>query len=410
METKRMEDCRKCGGRRAEPITERHVQAVWYDAELRPPAMTTENGETVTVVHPGEWNLEAGPDFKGAVLEIGSSHRRLCGDVEVHIAPSGWEAHGHGGDAAYANVVAHVTWLCGPVPPTLPDGAESICIGRFAAADPSFSPDCIDVAAYPFARLPAEERPCFKVVGSDPRLAAAVLAAAGETRLGAKARRIAAILRERRGEREQVFYEEMMAAFGYKRNEAAFRKVAARVPYAMLAAEPANAAAALLAAARFVDFNRSSSRPANFPRARLNAAAALFASGGAMFLADVASFSPKALRAMLKLLSKPGLLGKGRAAAAIANVVVPFAIAEGRVAGVPAWLPPEDLSAPVRLMAARMFGRDHYPPAHYSGNGLLVQGLIQIHRDFCLHIHPECARCTLSGDYAAKPFVAAFAD
>lgn len=399
-------DSRACAPAAGEPLTERHVQAVWFDGELRPAAMSTGDGETVTVVHPGEWNLEAGPDFKGAVLEIGAAHRRLEGDVEIHIAPSGWDAHGHGGDPAYANVVAHVTWLCGPAPATLPAGAVSICIGGCATADPSFSHECIDVSAYPFAKIPAGERACFKTVGSDARVAAEVLAAAGETRLNAKARRIAAILRARGGAsaREQVFYEEMMAVFGYKRNSAAFRRIAAEVPRAQLAAEPDNAAAALLAAARFAEFNRSSTRPANSPEARLAAAARAFSSPAPMFLLDAAAFSPRTLRAMLKLLAGQGFMGRGRAAAAIANVVVPFAIAERRIDAVPQWLPPEDLSSPVRLMASRMFGRDHYPPAHYSGNGLLIQGLVQIHRDFCLQIHPECFRCTLSGDYEAVPF------
>ena len=41
-----------------------------------------------------------------------------------------------------------------------------------------------------------------------------------------------------------------------------------------------------------------------------------------------------------------------------------------------------------------MLGRDHNPVL-YSGNGLLVQGLIHIHREFCLAAHPDCANCAL---------------
>ena len=50
------------------PITERHVQAIWYDASLRPRRLYTRRGSEVTVVTPGVWNLGAGPDFKNAVL------------------------------------------------------------------------------------------------------------------------------------------------------------------------------------------------------------------------------------------------------------------------------------------------------------------------------------------------------
>ena len=377
----------------SEPLTERHVQALWYDGDLRPTDLVTSVGEAVRVVHPGEWNLEAGPDFKDAVLEVGG--RRVVGDVEVHIRPSDWTAHLHAGDAAYSNVVAHVTWMCGPPPASLPEGAVTICIGAVVAADPMFSPEQIDLAAYPFSRLPGPERPCRACIGGSPELAAMVLSEAGRRRMAVKARRFEAILALRRGEREQVFYEEFMAALGYKRNAKGFRAVAAAVPCGVLAAEPDNAASALAAAGSFVSWSRSGVRPGNSPERRLAAAAELFAHGGALFLADVASFSPEALKSMMRILTRGGCLGRGRAAAVIANVVLPFAIAERRVDGPPEWLPPEDVSLPARLTAFRIFGRDHSPAAHYAGNGLLIQGLVQIHRDFCLQLHPECIDCAL---------------
>jgi len=74
-------------------LTERHVQAIWYDAALRPSNLVTRRGSAVTVVSPGEWNLEAGPDFKNAVLEIGKDRRRVIGDVEVHLCPADWDVH-----------------------------------------------------------------------------------------------------------------------------------------------------------------------------------------------------------------------------------------------------------------------------------------------------------------------------
>ena len=90
-------------------------------------------------------------------------------------------------------------------------------------------------------------------------------------------------------------------------------------------------------------------------------------------------------------------MGPGRAAAIIANVVVPYALAEERIAEPPGWLPPEDISGPVRLTAFRLFGRDHNPAALYATNGLLIQGLLQIHRDCCLKAYPDCTGCSLSG-------------
>ena len=89
-------------------------------------------------------------------------------------------------------------------------------------------------------------------------------------------------------------------------------------------------------------------------------------------------------------------MGRGRAAAIIANVIVPWAMAERRIVDAPEWLPPEDISGPVRLTAFRLFGRDHNPAALYSTNGLYIQGLLQIHRDYCLQMHPDCSECSFA--------------
>lgn len=381
---------------RGETISERHVQAVWYDRDIRPRDLFTRRGEAVRVVDPGKWNLEAGPDFLDAVVEVGPERRRLKGDVEIHLSPSDWDLHGHGVDPAYKNVVVHVTWGCGPDPSTLPSGAVTIWLGRFMTANPGFTPEQIDLSAYPFARLPANERPCYARLKSDPDLAREVLSTAGGHRIAVKSERISRILALRPHERNQVLYEEVMNALGYKRNSSAFRRIAEIVPYAALVAEPDNAEAALLTASSFMDWNRAGLRPRNFPEVRLAAAARLFGTRNVGCITETDDFSPRALRRMVEFLSAEHVMGRGRAAAVIANVIVPFAIAEGRTPCVPEWLPPEDLSEPVRVTAFRMMGRDHNP-AMYSGNDRLVQGLIQVHREWCLRVHPECEGCGLVG-------------
>ncbi len=379
-------------------ITERHVQAVWYDRSLRPGNLyavgrSTASGGEVRVVDPGHWNLGAGPDFRDAVLEVGPMHRRLSGDVEVHLGPCDWDAHRHGDDPAYGNVIAHVTWRCGPVPASLPPAAVSIWLGRYLASDPGFSPEAIDLGAYPFARLPAAARACFEALAEDPDLARGVLVAAGRERLAAKAARYRRMLASCI-DPVQVFYSEIMGALGYSRNASAFRRIAAAVPYRQLAAEPENAEAALLAASGFAEVVHVG-RPCNAPERRLAAAAELFATTDVMGLSQADDFSKSSCRGLVEVMSADRLVGRGRCAAVIANIVVPWAIAEGRIESAPEWLPPEDISEPVRLMAFRMLGRDHNPAAFYSRNGLCIQGLIGIYRDFCSSTHPDCDMCRL---------------
>lgn len=112
-----------------------------------------------------------------------------------------------------------------------------------------------------------------------------------------------------------------------------------------------------------------------------------------MSMMDADAFDGRRCRTMVRDMTPGHCMGRGRAAAIIANVIVPWAMAEGRVDEAPEWLPPEDISDPVRLTAFRLFGRDHNPAAFYSTNGLLIQGLLQIHRDYCLQMHPDCSEC-----------------
>jgi len=384
-------------------ITERHVQAIWYDAALRPRDLRTRRGSEVTVVSPGEWNVGAGPDFRKAVLEIGPERRRVTGDVEIHLCPNDWDLHGHGADPNYRNVIAHVTWGCGPVPETLPPGAVSIWLGRFMTADLAFSPEQVDLLAYPYARLPLGVRPCEETIGHDPELAHAVLSEAGRHRLRMKARRMSGRLCAAAGGRRQVFYEEVMTALGYRRNQVPFRRVAERIPLSALPTDTAAARMALLTAGGFEEWDRTGYRPHNTPEVRLGHAAEIFTATPTMALAEVSDFARGSCCEMVRAMCGDRFLGKGRAAAIVANVVVPFALAEERVAEVPDWLPPEDLSEPVRLTAFRLFGRDHNPMTRYATNGLLIQGLLQIHRDHCLQVHPDCSDCELVRGKECEP-------
>lgn len=356
------------------PIMERHVQAIWYDASLRPTLLRTICGDDVVVLEPGTWNLGAGPDFRDAVLELGRERRRVAGDVEVHLRPADWSGHGHCGDPAYGNVVAHVTWYYGESPPDLPRGCTSICIGDAFCGRSDFSPYEIDVAAYPYAMLPKTIRPCERILGRNPDLGLALLLEAGHRRLEIKSHRLRMRIM-RTGNPEQVFYEELFATFGYAKNSEPFRALAERLPLSDLpsmeeAAREVLNSVAEMEIAKTHKWCRANIRPNNSPTVRMADAAAIFTGG------------------------KPKHLGAQLSAAILANVIVPFALARGVLKAPPDWLPPEGVNSVVRLVAFRIFGRDHNP-AIYAGNGVLMQGLIQIHRDFCLAAHPGCDRCEL---------------
>ena len=370
-----------------EPITERHVQALWYDNELRPNRLYSRRGAEIIIVDPGRWNLGPGPDFKDATLEIVGG-TILKGDVEVHLHPFDWDVHRHGEDPLYKNVIAHISWYGGPEPTTLPMTAVSIWLGRTFSQDIGFSPEMIDLSAYPFAKVPLSYRPCYLQAQKDRDGLLEVIRQAGERRIKIKTSRMRRLKFRRRGEERQLFYEEVMGALGYRYNSQGFRQVASTVPVASLTSEPEVAEDALVSASQFYDWRLKGCRPCNYPIRRLRAAAKLITETEIMHYCEQADFSAAGCRMMVKEISGAHYVGKGRAAAIVTNVIVPFM--EGR----PDWLPPEDINEVMRLTAIRIFGRDHNP-AIYKGNNILLQGLIQIHRDWCLQWHPSCSGCPM---------------
>ena len=88
---------------------ERLVQAIWQHQRLRRGELKTLSGESIRVFHPGFANLEGGPDFRGAVLQIGAD-APCSGDVEVDLRAGGWRAHGHDRNPNFQKVLLHVIW------------------------------------------------------------------------------------------------------------------------------------------------------------------------------------------------------------------------------------------------------------------------------------------------------------
>src|ERR1700722_18622360 len=95
---------------RDEPFpAERLVQAIWQHQRLRRGELKTPTGQRVRVFHPGFANFEGGPDFRGAILQIGGDVPR-SGDVEVDLRAGDWRAHGHDRNPNFKNVLLHVIW------------------------------------------------------------------------------------------------------------------------------------------------------------------------------------------------------------------------------------------------------------------------------------------------------------
>ena len=63
-------------------------------------------GNKITVIHPGEYNRDAGPDFFNARIVIAGT--LWAGNVEIHTRSSHFDMHGHHEDPMFDNVILHI--------------------------------------------------------------------------------------------------------------------------------------------------------------------------------------------------------------------------------------------------------------------------------------------------------------
>lgn len=89
-------------------MQERLLHTAWQYSLYHSTGLKTVDGESITVIHPGRYNTDAGPDFLEAKVKVGNT--TLAGHVEMHVHTSDWDKHGHQNDEAYKNVILHVVY------------------------------------------------------------------------------------------------------------------------------------------------------------------------------------------------------------------------------------------------------------------------------------------------------------
>ena len=331
--------------REREIPSEKAFSDLWERAlELRP-KVTGRDGTEYEIVFPGIRNQAAGPDFLGATLRRGG--QTIGGDVELHMEPSGWRAHGHHDDPNYRGVALHVVLKMGrsgashPMPPT--------AVARFdePTDEPSANPEP--------ANAPSEQE-------SDvPDLCALGLARFRSKSAGFR------MEMESASNPDQPLYAALLDAMGYARNRKPFRALAALLPVerlTQLADEPrAVAEFAILSALvtrggllNDVDerervqmrrvvrrlgrlgggrslpasgWSRFRVRPAGAPLARMRGIAPLIAGKlkpgllrgfGETF---EATYETRGVRDLLREIENKPSIGRGLALVTVANVVLP---------------------------------------------------------------------------------------
>lgn len=391
------------------PISERLVQAIWADQLFSPIGLTSRNGQSIQILDPGRWNLEGGPDFRGAHLRIGEQSR--YGDIEIHLHTSGWNEHHHDSNSAYnkvildaclweADAVASLKTQNGKAVPQLILHSHLQCSLNELAE--SLDPDC-----YPFSptRLATRSSPFLRL---SRREVSNYVDSAGLFRFEQRTTRIVEMITQQGP--DQTAYQLLAEALGYKYNKLPFRQIIHLFPLTSILGLTSTDSRidALLAETEHQHLHFNHVRPANHPHRRL-AALAIFVEQHPKLAEWFRDFQkhPIKLRQLPNLkhpfwswhyhrqskrLSKPiALVGSARWKEIVTNAILPFCHAESQIhrnttASQQIHRIYRQLPSSQPNLASRQIAYDLGLSS--PTKTLQQQGLIQIYQDFDL-IMPE---------------------
>lgn len=431
------------------------LQVIWLHQRLDRTRLVTDDGESVQVLHPGFLNAGRGPDFRNAVVRFGSG-RTVTGDVEVDIDSEAWVRHQHRYNPDYSKVILHVVWTGGVRTPGQPPVLQ--------VRDRTDSP--ISELAWWYGRHNPKQVPpnvpgacSVQLRRMDPGRLRTLLFEAAETRLRARAARLAA--RARLVGWTQALWEGLFRGLGYKHNEWPMFRLAELRPnlpgpeaglrtlqailFGLSGLLPAELPRRSRAADRFVRelwdswwrcqtqyhelmlpagvWRLGGSRPANHPHRRIALGAHWLADREFVRRIEAWALEPgpnpvttlaEILRAgpdpfwetHYSLFSRPGmagamLLGRDRVTDLAVNTILPWLFARALETGAGA-------EPVLRLYFSWPAGQDNsvlkLARQRLFGTddiGVLEklaavqQGLIQIVYDFCCYSDPLCTHCSL---------------
>jgi Protein of unknown function (DUF2851) len=418
--------------------SELELQARWFAGDFGKHFVSTA-GDKVDIAQFGVWNREAGPDFRDAAISInGAEPTRGC--IEIDVVDRNWEAHGHATNPAFEETVLHV----------FVEKSDREFFAR-TKSNRNVPQVWIDLTALPErfnANVPlARPGRCQAPLRDLPEeRVRSVLDAAARFRLQQKANRIRNKI-DSHG-RDEVLFQELAAALGYKENKLPFTLVAQRLPLKFLREKPHDTESLLFGVAGFLQtadldvykqsarqyvrqlwdrwwphrdalqrlilpakvWRISNTRPVNHPQRRLAALATLARewlglqralakrniSAAHGFFRDrqhrfwnfhytlTAAASTKAM----------ALIGESRIDDILANVLFPLWWLSEDVEVWPEYakLPAQLSNRRLETAATRLFGSDPRRK-QFLRTVAHQQGLLQIYEDFCMQDNSDCAQC-----------------
>lgn len=231
--------CEAVGGEAAEDASKRIREDIVYSIWQRQPwgafPIRDVKGKLIEILSPGWRGAGPGPDFRDALFRYDGGPVTK-GDAEAHVRSSDWLRHGHHRDPAYDDTRLHVVLYCDSAkdPRMTSAGGALIEIELGPLCAPIIDNIRSETELDPSqADLSLVTGRCGKeLTHLGPDGAAKLLDAAGEARLELKSRRYERELAAGKG--EDVLYQGLLEALGYRVYKRQFASLAHCVPLSLL--------------------------------------------------------------------------------------------------------------------------------------------------------------------------------
>ena len=206
-------------------MTEEFLHYIWQFRLLNN-NLQTDDGDPLTVLHPGFHNTDGGPDFFNSRIRIGSTV--WAGNVEIHINASDWFRHKHHKDKAYDNVILHVVFV-----------NDLQVFDRNQKQVPTLTVNgCFTETIYERYKDFLNNRswiPCEQSVRSVPEIDIDQwLSALAVERMEQKTVQVRRSWEECNFDWEEAFYHNLLRVFGFKINAQPFELLAKSLPHKIL--------------------------------------------------------------------------------------------------------------------------------------------------------------------------------
>jgi hypothetical protein len=211
-----------------EPAREGFLYQIWLNRASHFTYLNSVDGVKIQILEKGVRNYDTGPDFLNALVKINGD--MLRGDIEVDPVANDWYAHGHHKNPHYNHVIVHIVTMDCP--------KEARTVRQDGKQVPIVNLD--DFLEKPAEQLEHESdikeqsiihQDC-ALSRQDRHNVYQILERAGDFRLANKT----AHFSERRfsSSWNQIFYQSILEALGYSKNQIPFRNLAHNLPIEIL--------------------------------------------------------------------------------------------------------------------------------------------------------------------------------